>query len=57
MAYVPAQFRMEFGSNRGDDACGIVLGETTNKKHLISQREAGRDVFWEYGTSSRPRQR
>ena len=57
VAYVPAQFRMEFGSNRGDDACGIVLGETTNKKHLISQREAGRDVFWEYGTSSRPRQR
>jgi hypothetical protein len=30
---------MEFGSNRSDGACGIVVGETTNKKHLISQRE------------------
>jgi hypothetical protein len=37
-SYTPAQFRMEFTSNRSDDACGIILGKATDKKHLISQR-------------------
>jgi hypothetical protein len=48
---------MEFGSNRSDDVCGVVLGETADEKHLISQRQAGRDVLWKYGAGSSPYKR
>jgi hypothetical protein len=51
-SYAPAQFRMEFSSNRSDDVCGIILGEATDKKHLISQCQAGRDVLCKHGTGS-----
>ncbi len=47
---------MEFGSNRSDD-CGVVLGETADEKHLISQRQAGCDVLWKYGAGSSPYKR
>src|SRR3982074_478496 len=49
-----AQFRGEFGSNRSDDVCGTILGEAADQKHLISQRQAGRNVLRKYGTRSRP---
>jgi hypothetical protein len=56
-SYAPAQFGIEFGSNRSDDICGVVLGEATDEKYLISQRQAGRDVLWKYGAGSSPYKR
>src|SRR5260370_16903456 len=56
-SYAPAQFRIEFGSNRSDDVCGIILGETADEKHLIGQRQAGREVLWEHSAGSRPCER
>src|SRR6266446_9741373 len=53
-SYAPAEFRIEFGSNRSDDVCGIILGETADEKHLIGQRQAGREVLWEHSAGSRP---
>jgi hypothetical protein len=56
-SYAPAQFRMEFSSNRSDDVCGIILGVATDKKHLISQRQARRDVLGKYRAGSGPCER
>jgi len=39
-SYAFAQFRMEFSSNRSDDVWGIILGEATDKKHLITMRSS-----------------
>ena len=54
---VATQFRMKFSSSCSDDACGIILGETANKEHLVGQCEAGRDVLWKHDAGARPRQR
>jgi hypothetical protein len=35
-SHAPAQFGIEFGSNRSDDICGVVLGEAADEEHLIS---------------------
>jgi hypothetical protein len=56
-SYAPAQFRMEFGSNRSDDVCGIILREAADKKHLISQRQTGRDVLGKHRAGSGPCER
>jgi hypothetical protein len=53
-SHAPAQFRMEFGANRRDDVCGIILGEAADEKHLISQRQARCDVLWKHRAGSRP---
>lgn len=56
-SHAPAQFRMEFGANRSDDVCSIILGEAADEKHLISQRQACCDVLWKHRAGSRPRKR
>ncbi len=56
-SYAPAQFWIEFGSNRSDNVCGIVLREAADEKHLISQREASRHVFRKHSAGSRSRER
>ena len=56
-SHAPAQFRMEFGANRSDDVCSIILGEAADEKHLISQRQACCDVLWKHRVGSRPRKR
>ncbi len=53
-SHAPVQFRMEFGANRSDDVCGIILGEAADEKHLISQRQARCDVLWKHCAGSRP---
>jgi hypothetical protein len=56
-SYAPAQFRIEFSSNRSDDICGRVLGETADEKHLVGQRQACRDILWKYRAGSSPHKR
>src|SRR5258706_12103863 len=53
-SHAPVQFRMEFGANRSDDVCGIILGEAADEKHLISQLQARCDVLWKHCAGSRP---
>src|SRR5258707_14637686 len=52
------QLGIELGAERGDDLSRLLLGEPTEQKRLIGERETGREIFRENdGRSGRDKRR